>query len=112
LFPCAQVNASIGNHLQELPELTAAVKYEVIPSGARDELTGKWKSWVEEAGGCGDNLQKGVEGRKVWVEGRKVLAEAPHGARGIGTGSPARLEQKMNSSIGRRGSHCASTSFH
>jgi len=62
-----KVSASINNHLQELPELTAAVKYEIISSGARDELTGAWKSWVEEAVGDAGVVPPGnVAGETKW----------------------------------------------
>jgi hypothetical protein len=52
LLIALQVSVSLSNHLQELPELTAAVKYEVVPSGAREDLTAAWKTWMEEACEC------------------------------------------------------------
>lgn len=40
---------SISTHMQELPDLTFAVKVDVVPSGTREELTAQWKAWIEEA---------------------------------------------------------------
>jgi hypothetical protein len=36
--------------MQELPDLTAAIKYEILDDGSREALTAAWKSWIEEAG--------------------------------------------------------------
>lgn len=41
--------ASISTHMQELPDLTFAVKVDVVPSGTREDLTAQWKAWIEEA---------------------------------------------------------------
>jgi hypothetical protein len=44
-----QVNASVANHMQALPELTHSVRFEVIADGSRDALTAAWKAWMEQA---------------------------------------------------------------
>lgn len=44
-----QIAVSVATHRQELPELTAAVKYDAVPEGTKEALTAAWKSWVEEA---------------------------------------------------------------
>lgn len=48
-FPSPQVSASVANHMQALPDLTHAVRFEVIADGSRDALTGAWKGWMEAA---------------------------------------------------------------
>jgi hypothetical protein len=47
---CSQVNISVSTHMQDLPDLTHTIKYQVVESGLREELTGAWKKWIEEAG--------------------------------------------------------------
>jgi hypothetical protein len=44
----------VAGHMQELPDLTASVKYDIIDDASRDGLTSGWKSWVEEAGRSSD----------------------------------------------------------
>jgi hypothetical protein len=45
-----QMNVTAANHLRDVPELTSSIRYEVLPDADRDELTGAWKAWMEEAG--------------------------------------------------------------
>jgi hypothetical protein len=47
-----QVNASVANHMQALPELTHSVRFEVVADGSRDALTAAWKMWMEQASEC------------------------------------------------------------
>jgi len=44
-----QVSASVSSHMQELPDLTKAVRFELVPSATREALTDAWKAWVQEA---------------------------------------------------------------
>jgi hypothetical protein len=44
-----QVNASVAAHMQSLPDLTAAVRFEVVEGGSKEALTATWKAWMEEA---------------------------------------------------------------
>eukprot|EP00882_Tetradesmus_deserticola_P003892 GHRQ01004116.1.p1 GENE.GHRQ01004116.1~~GHRQ01004116.1.p1 ORF type:complete len:270 (+),score=88.33 GHRQ01004116.1:208-1017(+) len=44
-----KINVTVSNHLRDVPESTAAVRYEVLPDASRDALTGAWKAWMEEA---------------------------------------------------------------
>jgi len=44
------MNVTAANHLRDVPELTSSIRYEVLPDADRDELTGAWKAWMEEAG--------------------------------------------------------------
>lgn len=36
--------------MQELPDLTASIKYYITDDASREALTAAWKSWIEEAG--------------------------------------------------------------
>jgi hypothetical protein len=36
--------------MQELPDLTGAIKYNIVDDASREGLTAAWKSWVEETG--------------------------------------------------------------
>lgn len=36
--------------MQELPDLTAAVKFMPVADASKDNLIAAWKSWVEQAG--------------------------------------------------------------
>ena len=45
-----RVDASLAHHMQELPELTQAVKVLGISQATRESLTLAWKQWVEETG--------------------------------------------------------------
>ncbi len=49
-IPHAQIDMSVSNHLNELPELTHAVKTLTVSHATRESLTAAWKQWVEEAG--------------------------------------------------------------
>jgi hypothetical protein len=49
-FSIFQVDASVANHLHELPELTHGVKVLAMSHATRESLTEAWKSWIEEAG--------------------------------------------------------------
>ncbi|KAF6254959.1 CGFS type glutaredoxin [Scenedesmus sp. NREL 46B-D3] len=44
-----KINVTVSNHLRDVPESTAAVRYELLPDASRDALTGAWKAWMEEA---------------------------------------------------------------
>lgn len=44
-----KVNASVATHMQAVPDLTHAVRFEVIADGNRDTLTAAWKAWMEQA---------------------------------------------------------------
>ncbi|GIL85279.1 hypothetical protein Vretimale_10753 [Volvox reticuliferus] len=44
-----KVSASVAAHMQELPDLTGSIKYDIIEDTTREGLTSAWKSWVEEA---------------------------------------------------------------
>lgn len=46
-----QLNLSVANHAESLPELVASVKYLEVPGGDRESLTEAWRQWVSEAGG-------------------------------------------------------------
>eukprot|EP00983_Pelagomonas_calceolata_P126979 1161354-Pelagomonas_calceolata.AAC.5 len=48
-LPSQQVDASIANHLAELPELTNGAKVLAMTHATRESLTEAWKHWVEEA---------------------------------------------------------------
>jgi hypothetical protein len=45
-----QINLSVSTHMNDLPDLTDSIRYQVIESGTREDLTAAWKAWVEEAG--------------------------------------------------------------
>jgi hypothetical protein len=36
--------------MQELPDLTHSVKYEVVETASKEALTAKWQEWVQQAG--------------------------------------------------------------
>eukprot|EP00195_Chlamydomonas_chlamydogama_P006123 CAMPEP_0202889656 /NCGR_PEP_ID=MMETSP1392-20130828/255_1 /ASSEMBLY_ACC=CAM_ASM_000868 /TAXON_ID=225041 /ORGANISM="Chlamydomonas chlamydogama, Strain SAG 11-48b" /LENGTH=281 /DNA_ID=CAMNT_0049573039 /DNA_START=49 /DNA_END=894 /DNA_ORIENTATION=+ len=44
-----KVDASVANHLQEVPDLTHEVKFATVLDASRESLTAAWKAWVEEA---------------------------------------------------------------
>lgn len=44
-----QVNASVAAHMQSVPDLTHAVRFKVVESGGKEELTSAWKEWMEQA---------------------------------------------------------------
>lgn len=59
--------ASISTHMQELPDLTFAVKASEVASGTREELTTRWKAWVEEAMEESGNIPPGnMPGETKW----------------------------------------------
>ncbi|KAG2430785.1 hypothetical protein HYH02_013624 [Chlamydomonas schloesseri] len=43
-----KVSASVATHMQELPDLTGAIKYNIVDDASREGLTAAWKAWVEE----------------------------------------------------------------
>ncbi|GFH11256.1 glutaredoxin domain-containing protein [Haematococcus lacustris] len=44
-----RIDSSVANHVNELPELTHAIKCVSVPHATRESLTAAWKQWVEEA---------------------------------------------------------------
>ncbi|KAF8058886.1 GRXS16 [Scenedesmus sp. PABB004] len=44
-----KINVTISNHLRDVPELTKAVKFELMPDAGREQMTAAWKAWMEEA---------------------------------------------------------------
>ena len=59
-----QVSTSVAAHMQDLPDLTHAIKYHIVEDTSREALTAAWKSWVEEAGEASWDVerQRGVHG--------------------------------------------------
>lgn len=50
-FLCVmQIAVSVASHIQELGGLTHSVRYEVVESASREDLTAKWQEWVQAAG--------------------------------------------------------------
>jgi hypothetical protein len=50
-FLCVmQIAVSVASHIQELGGLTHSLRYEVLESASREDLTAKWQEWVQAAG--------------------------------------------------------------
>lgn len=45
-----QIAVSVASHIQDLPELTDSVRYEVVENATREALTAKWQEWIQAAG--------------------------------------------------------------
>lgn len=43
-----KIGVSVTGHMQDLPDSVKAVKFFTVGAGTREELSAKWKSWVEE----------------------------------------------------------------
>ncbi len=47
---CLQIAVSIASHIQDLPELTHTVRFELVDNPTKEALTAKWQEWIQEAG--------------------------------------------------------------
>lgn len=72
-----QLNLSVANHAESLPELVASVKYLEVPGGDRESLTEAWRQWVSEAGGWRAGQQA------AQVEFTSALAAGSLGQKGM-----------------------------
>lgn len=45
-----KVAVSVATHAEAIPELVGSVKVLELPTASKDELTGAWKEWIQEAG--------------------------------------------------------------
>ena len=43
-----KIAGSIDLHREELPNETCAVRFVVVPGGAREDLQATWKAWMTE----------------------------------------------------------------
>ena len=46
----AQVSVSMANHVEDLPELAAAVKLLAVADASKEGLTDAWKAWIQAGG--------------------------------------------------------------
>lgn len=46
-----KVATSVGMHAADLPDECAAVKFDVVVGGGKEELQGAWKQWMTEVSG-------------------------------------------------------------
>lgn len=44
-----KIAVSVANHMQQVPELVAGVKFTIVEDASREALTDAWKLWVEQA---------------------------------------------------------------
>ena len=53
--------------MTDLPDLTAAVRFEAVADATREALTSAWKAWVEEAIAAGGAIPPGnAPGESKW----------------------------------------------
>ncbi|GLC43465.1 hypothetical protein PLESTB_001560100 [Pleodorina starrii] len=73
-----KVSASVAAHMQELPDLTAAIKYDIVDDASREGLTAAWKSWVEEAVAETGSIPSGnMPGETKWQSRSVARATKP-----------------------------------
>ncbi|EFJ50384.1 CGFS type glutaredoxin 6 [Volvox carteri f. nagariensis] len=73
-----KVSASVAAHMQELPDLTASIKYDIVEDASREGLTSAWKSWVEEAVTETGNIPPGnMPGETKWQSRSVARATKP-----------------------------------
>ncbi|GFR48204.1 hypothetical protein Agub_g10062 [Astrephomene gubernaculifera] len=73
-----KVANSVAAHMQELPDLTAAVKYSIVDDATREGLTSAWKAWVEEAvAETGDIPPGNAPGETKWQSRSVARATKP-----------------------------------
>lgn len=46
----SQVSVSVANHVEDLPELAAAVKLLAVADASKEGLTDAWKAWIQAGG--------------------------------------------------------------
>ncbi|KAG2493944.1 hypothetical protein HYH03_007874 [Edaphochlamys debaryana] len=64
--------------MQELPDLTAAVKYNIVDDSSREGLTAAWKAWIEEAVSEGGVIPPGnAPGETKWQSRSVARATKP-----------------------------------
>ncbi len=63
-----QIDASISNHMLELPDLTHAVKVLPVESASKEALVDAWKQWVEQSGALHGRGAFRVLGNSGWGE--------------------------------------------
>lgn len=83
-----KVSTSVAAHMQDLPDLTHAVKYHIVEDSSREALTAAWKSWVEEAVAIGGDIPPGnAPGETKWQSRSVARATKPEirltGGKGI-----------------------------
>ncbi|KXZ55070.1 hypothetical protein GPECTOR_3g227 [Gonium pectorale] len=73
-----KVSASIATHMQELPDLTSAVKYNIVDDGSRESLVAAWKEWLEETLTTTGKIPPGNEpGETKWQSRSVARATKP-----------------------------------
>eukprot|EP00775_Hariotina_reticulata_P011904 gene11904-12048_t len=71
-----KMNVTAANHMRDVPELTSSIRYEVLPDAGRDELTGAWKAWMEEALSEGADIPPGNAPGANIFQSRQVRPKA------------------------------------
>ncbi|BFI25074.1 hypothetical protein AXG93_773s1130 [Marchantia polymorpha subsp. ruderalis] len=72
-----RVSSSIQSHLQDLPELCASVKVNVVDAADKTALTEAWREWVQEYVEVTGEVPPGnVQGNTTWTA-RKQRAAKP-----------------------------------
>ncbi|EIE27815.1 glutaredoxin [Coccomyxa subellipsoidea C-169] len=70
-----KATVSIASHLQELRDLTHAVRYEVVENPSREDLTAKWQEWVQAAVAENGEVPPGnAKGNTTWAI-RRAMAK-------------------------------------
>ncbi|KAF5833488.1 thioredoxin-like protein [Dunaliella salina] len=91
-----RVDASIANHLAELPELTNGVKVLAMTHATRESLTEAWKHWVEEAVNATGTIPPGnAPGEKKW-QSRTVKPPRPEIRLTAGKGTNTPIEDLLD----------------
>lgn len=63
-----KIAVSISSHIQELPDLTHSVRYEVVASATREDLTAKWQEWIQAAVTVNGEVPPGnAKGNATWA---------------------------------------------
>jgi len=71
-----KVSLSITNHVNDLPDLTHAVKVDLMPDATREALTEGWKQWMEEhIAETGSYPSGNAPGEKKWQTKRVQRAK-------------------------------------
>ncbi|KAK9917391.1 hypothetical protein WJX75_003849 [Coccomyxa subellipsoidea] len=63
-----KIAVSVASHIQELGGLTHSVRYEVVESASREDLTAKWQEWVQAAVTESGEVPPGnAKGNTMWA---------------------------------------------
>eukprot|EP00242_Pyramimonas_sp_CCMP2087_P013643 CAMPEP_0198199962 /NCGR_PEP_ID=MMETSP1445-20131203/3056_1 /TAXON_ID=36898 /ORGANISM="Pyramimonas sp., Strain CCMP2087" /LENGTH=319 /DNA_ID=CAMNT_0043869879 /DNA_START=36 /DNA_END=995 /DNA_ORIENTATION=+ len=71
-----KVASSVVAHLEDLPELTFALRTLALPGGNKAELQGAWKAWMQECISTTGRVPPGNEpGERQWITRKKKPAK-------------------------------------